>query len=454
MLSAATQGINDQLQAVKLASDLDAQTEQNPTAPARGSHIVRFTNGKLCSEGEMFSGDLWVDTRSGIIIGTCFEPQGASQSHYSTIDLQGNILCPGFIDVQLNGAFGLDFSDSKLSPEEFDAELKRVAKCLIKTGVTAYCPTLPSTYNYVYEKVLPHLRAQRINDGAESLGYHLEGPFLNPKKPGCHPLDAIMTAPKGVDTFVEVYGGEENVRNAAIITVAAEMDGVMSAIEPLTKEMGVRVSLGHSLLDYYGACEATYNGASMVTHMYNAMTQPHHRDPGLFGMLGVKATDVIPNDADEKAYEKFEKPFFGIIVDGIHVHPSAVNIAYHANPEGCCLVTDAMFPMGLPSGTYPWGRQAIVKEDIELYLDGTSNRTIAGSAVEMDTSLQNLVDWANIPLEKAVQTCTAHPAKFLGIMGKKGTLRKNADADLTVIDATGRVKQVYKLGQLVYRADK
>lgn len=436
---------------MKLTSDFEGEVEQNPTAPSKSSHIVRFTNGKLCSEGEIYNGDLWVDTRAGIIIGTYFEPSNGLQ--YSTVDLEGGILCPGFIDVQLNGAFGLDYSDSKLTSEEFEKELSRVSKCLLKTGVTAYCPTLPSTYNYVYEKVLSHLKSKRIHDGAESLGYHLEGPFLNPKKPGCHPLDAIMTAPKGIETFLDVYGGEENVRNAAIITVAAEMDGVMSAIKPLT-EMGVKVSLGHSLVDYYGACEATYNGASMVTHMYNAMTQPHHRDPGLFGMLGVKATDVIPNDADDKAFEQFHRPFFGIIVDGIHVHPSAVNIAYHANPEGCCLVTDAMFTMGLPSGTYPWGRQAIVKQGIELYLDGTNNKTIAGSAVEMDTSLQNLIEWAEIPIEKAIATCTSHPAKFLGILGKKGTLRKNADADLTVVDSNGRVKQVFKLGQLVYKAEK
>jgi N-acetylglucosamine-6-phosphate deacetylase len=419
-----------------IISNEDLQTCNN-------SRIIRFINASLCDGGVLYpNSELWVDSGSGLILDgdTLSSSSSSSSSGFTTIDLHGDIIAPGFIDAQLNGGFGMDFSDIAYgdgSCKAFEDGLAYVSKQILKTGVTSFCPTLPSTYPHVYRKVLPSLRARRTAEGAESLGFHLEGPFLSPKKLGCHPRDAFRTAPNHIESFKEVYG-QENIADAAIITVAAEQEGVMESI-PALVDMGIVVSLGHSVLDYDGGCKAISLGATMVTHVYNAMTQPHHREPGLFGLMGAPVNDIHST-----------KPFFGIIADGIHVHRSGVSVAYHAHAEGCCLVTDAMFPMGLPSGTYAWGDQSIVKDDLKLYLNGTS--TIAGSAVELDTSLRNLMHWAEIPLEKAVETVTTHPARVLGVLGTKGTLKPNADADLTVLDPQGYVKQVYKLGRCVYKA--
>lgn len=405
--------------------------------------LVRFINATLIDDGKEFPDcELWVDRASGLIVPP---PSNTHDMDYETVDVAGNILSPGFLDVQINGAFGLDFSNDTYgdgSVRAFETALHKVAYQLLRTGVTGFCPTLPSTYPHVYRKVLPSLSASRTGSGADSLGVHLEGPFLSPKKPGCHPQDAIKTAPNRIETFKEVYGGEDNIRRAAIITVAAEQDGVLESIADLRK-LGPQVSLGHSVATYEKGCEALAQGANMVTHIYNAMTQPHHRHTGLFGLLGATKKDLA-----EK--QNGRKPFFGMIVDGIHVHPSAVNIAYHANTDGCCLVTDAMFPMGLPSGNYPWGKQSITKDGLLLHLNGTS--TIAGSAVEIDTSIRNLVEWADISLADALKTVTTNPAKSIGLQYRKGTLRPGADADITILDRNVNIVKVYKLGRLAYNA--
>jgi N-acetylglucosamine-6-phosphate deacetylase len=410
-------------------------------------------NCSLAEGGKLYPGAVVVvDRKSGKIVKVETDGSeawtdvwGQSADDTEVMDLDGAVLSAGFVEAQLNGAFGLDFSDSNYgdgSKEAFAIALNNVQRQLLRTGVTSYCPTLPSTYPHVYKKVLPLLRAKRIDSGAESLGYHLEGPFLSPKKPGCHPQDAIITAPDGYKTFETVYGGEDNVRGARVITVAAEQDGVMEAIPELTKR-GPVVALGHSVIDYAGGCKAVRNGAKMITHIYNAMRQPHHRETGLWGVIGAPIEDIGGVD---------KRPYFGVIADGVHVAPSGVNIVYNTFPDGCCLVTDAMFPMGLPNGTYAWGKQAIEKKGLYLHLDGTD--TIAGAGVELDTCVRNLMKWAHIPIEAAIKCATTNPANVLGVLGTKGTVAPGADADLVVLSPSAHVRKVFKLGKLEYSSKK
>ncbi|CAN6626124.1 hypothetical protein TRVA0_010S02718 [Trichomonascus vanleenenianus] len=442
--------ISTLLQNSALNSPISAVSESCFSNHINNYPYLHFVNATLCEAGELFpDSNLWVDTLTGKII----SPPTPMPQNVQIIDLEGAILSPGFLDVQLNGAFGFDFSDDKFgdgSAEAFKAGLANVSRKLVKTGVTSFCPTLPSTFKHVYHKVLPLLKADRINTGAENLGVHLEGPFLSPQKPGCHPQDAIKTAPNRIGDFYEVYG-EKNLKAARMITVAAEQEGVMESIRDIA-DLGVTVCLGHSVLKYAGGCEAVRNGATMVTHVYNAMKQPHHREMGLFGLLGASEKDLTETRSKPPTSVVHERPFFGIIVDGIHVHPSGVKIAYNSYPEGCVLVTDAMAPMGLPSGTYPWSTQTIVKQGLKLFLNGTD--TIAGSAVEMDISVRNLMNWVGISLAEAVKTCTYNAAKSIGVLGTKGTLKTGADADLCVLDSNGKVKQVYKLGCKVFQATK
>lgn len=420
-----------------------------------GSSDRRFLalyNCQLAEGGEMFDRAVVVidrDTGKVAKVATgvdSWQEVWDNAEETEAFDLSGAVLSAGFVEAQLNGAFGLDFSDTNYgdgSDDAFIAGLRYVERQLLKTGVTSFCPTLPSTYPHVYRRVLPMLRAKRIDYGAESLGYHLEGPFLSPKKPGCHPQDAIVTAPEGYKSFEDVYGGEENVKGARVITLAAEQDGVMDAIPELTKR-GPIVSLGHSVIDYAGGCKAVRNGATMITHIYNAMRQPHHRETGLWGVIGATEEDL--------GGKPERRPYFGIIADGVHVAPSGVNIVYNTFPEGCCLVTDSMFPMGLPDGSYAWGKQVIEKKGLYLHLDGTN--TIAGAGVELDTCVRNLMKWAHIPLAQALKCATTNPARALGVFGTKGTVAEGADADLLIMSPDAHIRKVFKLGKLAYASKK
>ena len=151
-----------------------------------------------------------------------------------------------------------------------------------------------------------------------------------------------------------------------MITLAPELDSSGSVIENL-QSRNIVVSIGHSAATYAQASSAVERGATMITHMYNAMPQPHHRDTGIVGILG--------------AQEGINKPYFGIIVDGIHVHPSMVRLAYAAHPEGCILVTDAMSVLGLPDGDYPWTNGEMIEKMVwKVTLKGQDGK-LAGRQV-------------------------------------------------------------------------
>lgn len=210
-------------------------------------------------------------------------------------------------------------------------------------------------------------------DGSESLGAHCEGPFLNPTKNGIHNVDVMREAYTFSD-LEECYGAKnlspqhEGAEAPVKMVTAAPERGNMSDLIPEMTKRGIIYSIGHSEATYEDASKAVANGATMITHLFNAMRPLHHRNPGIFGVLG-HANDVA-------------KPFFGVILDGIHLHPTTVKIAYSAHPDGCILVTDAMHLTGLPDGAYPWinGDQeapsTVVKKGSKLLLENSD--TIAG----------------------------------------------------------------------------
>ena len=184
-------------------------------------------------------------------------------------------------------------------------------------------------------------------DGSESLGAHCEGPFLNPEKNGIHKKEALQT-PSSYAKLEACYGSANLYSpRVRMVTFAPELDQSKSVIKGL-KSKGIVASIGHSTATHNQATSAVKQGATMITHMYNAMPQPHHRDTGIVGILG--------------AQEGISKPYFGIIADGIHVHPNMVQLAYSAHPKGCILVTDAMSVLGLPDGDYPWTNGEIIEK--------------------------------------------------------------------------------------------
>jgi N-acetylglucosamine-6-phosphate deacetylase len=223
--------------------------------------------------------------------------------------------------------------------------------------------------------VLPYLGpsggTRLAQEGAESLGAHVEGPFLNPNKNGIHNVDVLLKASTFGD-LEECYGSENLIPGpdnegpaVRMITAAPEL-GNMAQIIPEICSRGIVYSIGHSEATYEDASAAVASGATMITHLFNAMLPLHHRNPGIFGVLGIA--------------ESLPRPFFGIIADGIHLHPTTIKIAYNAHPDGFILVTDAMHPVGLPDGSYQWTNgdniNTIVKNGPNLVLQDSDK--IAG----------------------------------------------------------------------------
>ena len=203
------------------------------------------------------------------------------------------------------------------------------------------------------------------------MGAHCEGPFLSPTKNGVHNVDVMREAHTFAD-LEECYGAEnlnavsgEDEIPVKMITAAPERGNMMNLI-PELRSKGIIYSIGHSEATYEDASQAVGNGATMITHLFNAMRPLHHRNPGIFGVLG-------------KA-ESHARPYFGIISDGIHLHPTTIKIAFNAHPDGFILVTDAMHLVGLPDGAYPWTNGEymcnIVKKGSTLLLE--NSETIAG----------------------------------------------------------------------------
>ncbi|CAI5757500.1 unnamed protein product [Candida verbasci] len=391
--------------------------------------FTKFTNCHLIDNGELYEfTDLYVNQKTNKI---CSKPNNL-ELITKTIDLDGQLLAPGFLDIQNNGIYGLNFSNlNSDSSEEDVSEFKNFYKDAmtkyLSTGVTGLCPTVTSNFPEVYPKVLPLYKKSRLSNQCDSLGAHLEGPFINLKKKGCHPVETFVDAKEGTSKLNEIYGDELD--NVCIITAAPEIEGVLDLIPEITSKNCV-YSIGHTMSDYETGKKAIELGCTMITHLYNAMPQPHHRDAGVVGLI---------SSPDVK-----ETPYFGLICDGVHVDPSMANIAYKSNPNKCILVTDAMHLIGLADGRYKWDEQVIVKTGDRLYLENTD--TLAGASTTLPQCIRNLMEWSKISLPQAIKTVTNNPAVSIGLQNERGFLNVGCDADFVVLDKHGYVKKIYKLG--------
>ena len=419
--------------------------------------VTKFTGGRIVRGTRLVEEDLWVSSVTGKIL----HSQQVFYEHHVTpdevVDLKGKILCPGFIDVQFNGAFGFDFSTIPEDMATYQKGLGRLNRHLVRTGVTSYLPTLPSQKPEVYHEALPYLgpsgRARNPLEGSESLGAHCEGPFISPTKNGIHSLEVLQEAPNGFADFEACYGAENlpylgsGLRSpVSMITAAPEVRGVSAAI-PQIAQRGIRFSIGHTEATFEEATDAIQDGATMITHLFNAMRPLHHRNPGIFGVLG--------------KVEGKDRPYFGVISDGIHLHPTTVKIAWNAHPEGFILVTDAMKTVGLPDGVYDWTNgDRWVKKGPLLTREGTDK--IAGSSATLIECVSNFWTWSHATIPQVIGAVTSTPAEMLGISHVKGTLNPDADADLLVLDAHEdsnglrnlKIEQVYKFGTLVHDANR
>lgn len=315
--------------------------------------------------------------------------------------LEAAIVAPGLIDLQVNGGFGVEVGD--------DSEaIRRLAARLPETGVTSFLPTVvsssPDFYRRVYE-AFDTLQDDRA--GARILGLHLEGPYLSPERYGAHRRELIETADAAF------FGSLLQTDALRLMTLAPERPGAMDRIRWLRKR-GVVVSLGHTNASYDEFVKGVDAGATMVTHLFNAMPPFQHRAPGAMGAALVD-----------------DRVTAGLIPDGIHSHPASLRLAIKTKgPDRIVLVTDMMSAAGMPAGSYELGGQRVIVDERSARIESGS---LAGSILTLDQAIRNVVRWTDLSPVQAIRMATEVPARLLGLE-RIGRIVVGADADLVLLD--------------------
>lgn len=322
---------------------------------------------------------------TGIITRISPMSKARARLNSQTIDMTGSWISLGGIDLQINGALGLAFPDVQMQDLE---KIKQICEFLWHQGVDAFLPTLVTTslkkthqalevFGEFQKKQLPFTKAATI------LGVHLEGPFLNPEKRGAHPKEHLL--PLTIENVKLILGDYQEL--VKMITLAPELD-TTGTIIPYLRSKDIKISLGHSLATVQEANLAWQQGASLVTHAFNAMPSLHHRQPGLLAA-------AITNP----------RIYCGLIADGQHVDPVMIQLILAASDyeNGVFLVSDALAPLGLEDGTYPWDkRQMVVKQGTARLRDGT----LVGTTHSLLVGVRNLVQWKICSLEQAIALAT------------------------------------------------
>ncbi len=330
-------------------------------------------------------------------------PEGGVPADAQRVDLQGAYLAPGLIDVQIYGSGGKLFGGIPTA----DA-LQQMEDDLLKQGTTGFFATVATNSNAVVEEAIDAALAFRPRSRGIFQGLHLEGPYLNPLRKGAHPEEYIKKAELSeVKSWVERASGE-----LRIMTVAPELQD--PEVIRYLDESGIIISCGHSNATYEEAIRFLNNPVHAATHLFNAMSPVHHREPGLPAAI----------------FEK--KPYASIIADGIHVHFGILRMAKALLGNRLFFITDAVTEAS--QGIY----QHVFRGDRYTMPDGT----LSGSALTMLQSVRNGVEQAGIPLAEAVNMASLYPAELVRQDDVKGQIKKGYSADFVVFDKNYTVQQV------------
>ena len=346
-------------------------------------------------------------------------PYGSKEAD---VDYGEKRIVPGFIDIHCHGAFEFDTNDAH------EEGLRNWSKNIVTEGVTGFLATTITQSREVLTDAVANVAKvmEEGHEGAEILGIHFEGPFLDMQYKGAQPEPYI------VEGNIEKFSHYQNAAkgNIRVITMATERDPDYGFVKWLS-ENGVVVSIGHSASTYEQAVMAFANGARSMTHVYNGMTPFNHRKNGLVG-----------------AAFRLRTMYGEIICDGNHSTTAALNMFYMSKgPDYSIMVSDALMAKGTPIGS----KFIFGGNEIEIYPDGSAHLTstggLAGSTLKLNEGLRILVEEAMVPFNYAINSCTINPARCIGMDDRKGAIGAGYDADIVVLDDDYQVLQTYCRGK-------
>jgi len=331
------------------------------------------------------------------------------------IDANGNYVSPGFIDLHIHGSGGADVMDA--TPEA----LESISSILLQTGTTSFLATTMTMSTEHIDNALQNIQLHGQNvSGAQILGVHLEGPFINASKHGAQ--DKAYIQVPGI-ALIKDY-----INEVKMITLAPEVEGAESFIKYLSEQYPhVILSIGHSDASYEKSKESFSWGVSHATHLFNAMNPYHHREPGIVGAVFDSGVTC------------------DIIADLVHTHPSTLELVHQVKKEKLILITDAMRAGCMKCGTYDLGGCKVRVEGNKAILE---DGTLAGSVLKLNEALKNMTTVTSMTVVEAVNAVTKIPARKLGI--KKGELKVGYDADIVIFDEDFSIISTIVGGEIKY----
>ncbi|MER6101744.1 N-acetylglucosamine-6-phosphate deacetylase [Streptomyces sp. NPDC001832] len=393
-----------------------------------GARVVLPTgtieNGRVIIEGTRIVGSAAEDT------GTPWKPPTDGNPTHTPaastpcpdatriVDLSGHWVVPGFVDMHNHGGGGASFTSGTV-----DDVLTGIRTHREHGTTTLVASTVTGEMDFLAQRA--GVLSELVEQG-DLAGVHFEGPFISPCRKGAHSENLLRHPdPAEVRKLMDAARG-----TAKMFTLATELPGGIESVR-LLAEHGVIAAIGHTDATYEQTVEAIDAGATVATHLYNAMPGFAHRAPGPIAAL-----------------LEDERITVELINDGTHLHPAALELAYHhAGAHRVALITDAMDAAGFGDGRYQLGPLAVeVKDGVARLVEGNS---IAGSTLTLDVAFHRAVTIDRIPVGDVVQSISANPARLLGVYDKVGSLEPGKDADLVVLDADFTLKGVMRKGQWI-----
>ena len=345
-------------------------------------------------------------------------PEGAE-----IIDAKGRYVAPGLVDIHIHGYLGEDTSDGSVEG------IRKMAEGIVKNGVTAWLPTtMTVSYDdlrHAFDAVRVLMDKKNNPKGAQIMGVHAEGPFINPSKKGAQAVEYIR--PADAPFLIE------NSDVIRIVTIAPEMPGALDCIREVTEKTSILVSMGHTAANYETAKAGIEAGVCHATHLFNAMTPLNHRDPGVVGA----------SLADDRVSTE-------LIADTFHISPDLFGLVAKVKGDNLILITDCTRAGGLEDGEYTLGGQPIFVKGIECRL---ADGTIAGSVLKLNNAIRNMRDHTSLPLEQIVRMASINAARCIGLDKTKGSLEAGKDADIILADENFAVSETIIAGETVWAAE-